>query len=137
MKNLPLQHYEQWPFVRRAVIWLAQAKRSNEIPNRSPGSHEVAYYELSHSIELIIKGVAQHKTGDVPPSIHDKEELSELYKEQCGFSDEELETIKELKELNNGRGGLRYDNEPRAEFLPSTFDQGVKIVERLIEENFQ
>lgn len=137
MKKLPLDHYKQWPFARKTVIFLDAAKTSNEITNRTSGSHEVAYYLLSHSVELAIKAVAQLKTGSLPPTIHDKEELSELFKDQCGFTEEELSTIKELKELNNGKGGLRYDNEVHGEFLPFTFNKGVAIVERLITENFQ
>ncbi len=137
MKNFPLDYYEQWPFIRKAVIFLSAAKTSNEIINRTVGSHEVSYYLLSHAVELAIKAVAQLKTGLPPPRIHDKEELSEIFKEECGFSDAELATIKELKELNNGSGGLRYDNEPQGEFLPFTFEAGIQIVERLITEKFQ
>jgi HEPN domain-containing protein len=137
MKTLPLSHYEQWPFARKTVIFLEAAKTSNDIPNRTVGSHEVSYYLLSHAIELAIKAVAQLKTGSPPPKIHDKQELSEMFKEECGFSAEELITIKTLKELNNGSGGLRYDNEPNGDFLPFTFKEGVAIVERLVIENFQ
>lgn len=137
MKNLPLEHYEQWPFARKAVIFLVAAKTSNEIVNRTAGSHEVSYYLLSHSVELAIKAVAQHKTGSPPPYMHDKEELSEMFKDECAFTDDELATIKELKELNNGSGGLRYDNEVHGEFLPFTFNRSVAIVERLIGDNFQ
>lgn len=137
MKNLPLEHYEQWPFARKSVIFLAAAKSTNETINRTAGSHEVSYYLLSHSMELVIKAVAQLKTGSSPPFLHDKEELSEMFKAECDFTEEDLTTIKELKELNNGSGGLRYDNEVHGEFLPFTFNRGVAIVERLIEDNFQ
>ncbi len=137
MKNLPLEHYEKWPFARKAVIFLSAAKSSNEITNRTVGSHEVSFYLLSHAVELIIKAVAQLKTGSPPPFTHDKEELSEMFKVECGFSVEELATIKELRELNNGSGGLRYENEVHGEFLPLTFNHGVTIVERLIGDNFQ
>ncbi len=137
MKNFPLEYYEKWPFARKAVIFLAAAKTSNEVTNRTAGSHEVSYYLLSHAVELTIKAVAQFKTGIAPPFSHDKEELSEMFRDECGFSEEELATIKELKELNNGSGGLRYDNEVRGEFLPFTFNKGVAIVERLITESFQ
>ncbi len=134
MKKLPLDHYSQWPFARKAVVFLDAAKTSNVITNRTAGSHGVAYYLLSHSVELIIKAVAQYKTESPPPYIHDKEELSELFKEQCNFSAEELVTI---KELNDGSGGLRHENEVHGEFLPFTFNKGVAIVERLIASNFQ
>lgn len=137
MKNFPLEYYEQWPFARKTVIFLAAAKTSNETTNRNTGSHEVSYYLLSHSVELAIKAVAQFKTGNPPRYTHDKQELSETYKDECAFSDDELETIKELKELNNGSGGLRYENQPNGEFLPLTFNKGVAIVERLIVDNFQ
>lgn len=137
MKNLPLDHYSRWPFARKAVIFLSAARNANEPANRMVGSHEVSYYLLSHAVELIIKAVAQLKTGAPPPRIHDKQELSEMFKDECGFSDSELRTIKELKELNNGAGGLRYENEPHGELLPQTFDRGVAIVERLVIENFQ
>jgi HEPN domain-containing protein len=137
MKNLPLEHYGQWPFARKAVIFLGAAKTANEITNRTVGSHEVAYYLISHAVELSIKAVAQHKTGNPPPFIHDKEELSEMFQAECEFNPGELATIKLLKELNNGSGGLRYENEPVGEFLPSTFNEAVAIVERLISKNFQ
>lgn len=137
MKNFPPEYYEQWPFARKAIIFLSAAKTADEVTNRTSDSHEVSYYLLSHSVELIIKAVAQFKTGAPPPRIHDKQELSELFKNECKFTNEELGTIKKLKELNNGSGGLRYENEPVGDFLPLTFNQGVAIVERLITENFQ
>jgi HEPN domain-containing protein len=137
VKHLPLDYYRQWPFARKAVIFLSAAKTSNEPVNRSNDSWEVSYYLLSHAVELIIKAVAQYKTGAPPPHIHDKEELSEMFQDECGFTAEELKVIKELKKLNNGPGGLRYENEPQGEFLPFTFNDGVLIVERLIEENFE
>ncbi len=136
MKNLPLDHYKQWPFARKAVIFLNAAKTLDEPQNRNWDNWEVSYYLISHAIELSIKAVARLKTG-ASPYTHDKQELSETYREECGFSDEELETIKQLKLLNNGRGGLRYDNQIKAEFLPSYFNDAVNIVERLITENFQ
>lgn len=137
MKSLPLEHYEQWPFARKAIIFLGAAKTANEITNRTVGSHEVAYYLISHAVELSIKAVAQHKTGSPPPFIHDKQELSERFQAECEFGTKELATIKQLKELNSGSGGLRYENEPVGEFLPSTFNESVAIVERLITESFQ
>ena len=137
MKNLPLDHYKQWPYARKTVIFLKASQTSEEITNRNAGSYEVSYYLLSHSIELAIKAVAQLKTGLPPPRTHDKEELSELFRDECGFSEQELNTIRALKELNSGPGGLRYENIPRGEFLPSTFNEGVELVERLIVENFQ
>ena len=89
---------------------------------------------LSHSVELSIKAVAQQSSGDAPLWIHDKQVLAEQYKAECSFSDEEIENIIKLKELNDGPGGLRYENSPRGQFLPSTFKLGVKIVERLLEK---
>lgn len=136
MKNLPLDYYRQWPFARKAVIFLNAAKTLYEPQNRSWDNWEVSYYLLSHSIELSIKAVAKLKTGHAPYG-HDKEELSETYKNECGFIKEELEIIKQLKLLNNGPGGLRYDNKIKAEFLPNYFNDAVRIVERLIAENFQ
>jgi HEPN domain-containing protein len=137
MKQLPKDHYNQWPFVRKSLAFLEAAKLLDDPQNRSIDSWEVSYYSLSHSVELIIKGVAQLKTGQEPPREHDKQHLSEMFRKECGFSDDEMETIRQLKELNNGPGGLRYDNQAKGDFLPSTFAEGVQIVERLIEENFQ
>ena len=136
MKNLPLEHYEQWPFARKAVIFLQAAKSSNEITNQTVGSWEVSYYLLSHCLELTIKAVAHYKTSQMPTRIHDNVELADKYQKECNFSKGELNTIHQLRELNNGPGGLRYDNEPLGQFLPSTFNDGVKIVERLL-ENFE
>lgn len=48
-----------------------------------------------------------------------------------------MRVISELSGLNNGSGGLRYDNPVIGEFLPFTFRDGVLIVERLFVENFQ
>ncbi len=132
MKNLPLEHYP--PLARKAVIFLNGAKTLYEIPNRLMGSWEASYYLLSHALELSIKAVVLKETGKRPPFIHDKEILAGKYKAECGFSDEEVNTIIKLKQLNNGLGGLRYDNEPQGQFLPSTFQNGVKIVERLLEK---
>jgi len=44
-----------------------------------------------------------------------------------------METIQKLKELNNGQGGLRYENEIIGDPLPSTFDEGILICQRLLE----
>ena len=136
MLNLPPEHYGQWTHVRKAVAFLSAAKLVDEQENRTVDSWEVSYYLLSHAVELIIKGVAEMKTGERAWG-HDKEELSVKYRKVCTFSDEEMKIIKDLKELNNGQGGLRYENQINGEFLPSTFEGGVKIVERLIVENFQ
>lgn len=133
MKNLALEYYAQFPFARKAIIFLEAAKTAYEIRNRTVGSHEVSFYLLSHSIELSIKAVAKRETGYAPPWIHDKQKLAEEYKNECGFSNEEVEIIMKLKALNDGPGGLRYENNPRGQFLPSTFKSGVKIVERLLE----
>ena len=135
MKNLPLDHYSQWPFARKAAIFLDAAKTANEITDRTVGSEEVSYYLLSHSVELGIKAVANLKTGTMPPRIHDKQELAQMYQRECGFNQDDLDVIGKLKELNNGPGGLRYENEPVGEFLPSLFSEGVRISEKLL-ENF-
>ena len=136
MKNFHLDYYVDYPFARKAIIFLNAAKTLYEPQNRACDSWEVAYYLISHSIELSIKAVAVKKTGKAPFG-HDKVELSEQFREDCSFSDEELQTIKQLKLLNNGKGGLRYDNQRKYEFLPNYFNDAVKIIERLISENFQ
>jgi HEPN domain-containing protein len=136
MLNLPPDHYGQWPHVRKAVAFLNAAKVVDAVENRTIDSWEVSYYLLSHAVELIIKGVAKLKTGDEAWG-HDKEELSTTYRKECGFTDSEMQVIKNLKELNNGPGGLRYENQINGEFYPAVFAEGVQIVERLIEENFQ
>lgn len=131
MKNLPLDHYP--PLARKALIFLNSAKSAEEIPNRRIGSEEASYYQLSQAVELSIKALVKEETGKTPPRIHDKQELAERYRDICSFTDNEVDTIIKLKQLNNGPGGLRYDNEPIGQFLPSTFQKGVKIVERLLE----
>ena len=106
----------------------------DEPTNKRVGSWEVSFYLLSHAVELAIKAVAFKETGQYAQRIHDKEELAQQYRIECGFTEPEIETIIKLKELNEGPGGLRYDNHPKGQFLPSTFKKGVKIVERLLEE---
>jgi HEPN domain-containing protein len=132
MKNLLLEQYP--PLARKAAIFLNGAKVLNGITNRQVGFWEVSYYLLSHALELSIKTIALKETGKRPLRIHDKEILAGKYRKECGFSDEEISAIIELKLLNNGSGGLRYDNIPVGHFLPSTFNRGVKIVERLLEK---
>lgn len=132
MKNLSLEHYP--PLARKAVIFLRAAETTYEVTNRRLGFEEVAYYLLSHAVELSIKAVAQKETGQFPGRTHDKQKLAEQYKNECGFSENEIETIIKLKELNDGPGGLRYDNNPVGQFLPSIFNKGIKIVERLLEK---
>lgn len=132
MKNLPLDYYPS--LARKAVIFLNSAKTAYEITNRKVGSEEASYYQLSQAVELCIKALVRSETGKSPPKIHDKQELAERYRDVCGFSDKEMGTIIKLKQLNNGPGGLRYDNQPIGQFLPSTFQDGVKIVERLLEK---
>jgi HEPN domain-containing protein len=118
-------------------VFLTGAKTLYEPQNRIVGFWFPAYYNLSHALELAIKAVVQKVTGSSAPRVHDKEELAEQYRELCNFTDSEMQTIKELKNLNNGQGGLRYDNDPEGDFLPSTFTASVELVERLIAENFQ
>lgn len=132
MKNLPLEHYPS--LARKAVIFLNGAKTLDEVTNRRIGSWEASYYLLSHALELSIKAVVFKETRKQPSWIHDKEVLAGKYRTECGFSDEEINTIVKLKLLNDGPGGLRYDNDPQDKFLPSTFQNGVKIVERLLEK---
>jgi HEPN domain-containing protein len=132
MKNLPLEHYP--PLARKAIIFLNSAKSAYEIPNRRVGSEEAYYYQLSQAVELSIKALVKKETGKAAPRTHDKQELAEQYQGICGFSGNEIDTIVKLKQLNNGPGGLRYDNEPIGEFIPSTFQNGVKIVERLLQK---
>jgi len=132
MRKIPLKNYP--PFARKAIIFLGAAKTTNEATNRAVGSEEVSFYLLSHAIELSIKVVAQKATGRPPPRIHDKEDLAEQFKKECGFSQNEITTIIKLKNLNDGPGGLRYDNQPVGKFLPATFKKGVGIVERLLEK---
>lgn len=132
MKNLPLENYP--PLARKAVIFYRASQNSHEITNRTVGSEEVSYYLLSHALELAIKAVVFHKIEEEATWIHDKDELANKYQHICKFSKKEREVIHELKELNNGPGGLRYANEPQAEFLPSTFHDGSNIVERLLKE---
>ena len=133
MKNLPLDYYKNWPFARKAKIFLNAAKTSYEPTNRQVGSWEASYYLLSHAVELAIKAVAQLKTDKEPPKTHDKQELSSLYQVECEFTKCEMETIQKLKELNNGRGGLRYENEVIGDPLPSTFNEGILLCHRLLE----
>lgn len=132
MKNLPLEYYP--PLVQKAIIFLDSAKTTHEIKNRKIRSEEVTYYDLSQAVELSIKAVVQKQTREKAPRIHDKEKLAKQYRSICGFTDDEMDTIKKLKLLNNGPGGLRYDNKPIGQFVPSLFKKGVKIVERLIEK---
>src|SRR2546430_14614113 len=98
MKHLPLNHYS--PLARKAVIFLNGAKTLNLTPNMFEGSGEVSYYLLSHSLELAIKAVALKETGIQPSRIHDKELLAGKYKEECNFTNEEIDTIIKLKLLN-------------------------------------
>ncbi len=132
MKNLLPEQYP--PLARKAVIFLNEAKILYETTNRRVGSEEVSFYLLSHAVELSIKSLVVKHTGRAAERTHDKEELAEKYREVCSFSEKEINTIRKLKELNDGPGGLRYDNTPRGQFLPSTFENGVKIVERLLEK---
>ncbi len=132
MKNLPLDYYP--PLARKAIIFLNSAKSGFKITNRQVGSEEATYYQLSQAIEFSIKALVKKETGIAPPRIHEKQILTERYRDICGFSDSEMDTIVKLKQLNNGPRGLRYDNSPIGEFLPSTFNMGVKIVERLLEK---
>lgn len=136
MLNLPPQHYDQWPLSRRALAYLKGAKTITEIHNRTIDFWLVSYYLLSHSVELTIKAVVG-KVQNTTPRGHNIKLLSKQYREICHFTDEEMRVIRELGDLNNGPGGLRYDNPVIGEFLPFTFRDGVLIVERLFIENFQ
>lgn len=129
MKN-PLPEYYP-PLARKAVIFLNAAKSAYEVTNRRVGSEEVSFYLLSHAVELSIKALLKY-TEKSPKPTHDIEKLAKT--KICGFSEEEMTIIRKLKQLNDGPGGLRYDNTPRGQFLPSTFENGVKIVEKLIEK---
>lgn len=132
MKNLPLDHYP--PLAKKAVIFLNAAKTIDEIINRRVGYWEVSFYLLSHAVELAIKAVVFKETGHYAQRIHDEEKLARKYQNKCGFIEPEIKTIIKLKDLNDGPGGLRYDNHPKGQFLPSTFKKGIKIVERLLDK---
>jgi len=71
----------------------------DKIINRSGGSAEASYYQLSQAVELSIKALVKKETGKAPPMIHDKQELAEQYQNICGFSDGEMNTIIKLKQL--------------------------------------
>jgi HEPN domain-containing protein len=131
MKNLPLELFP--PLARKAVIFFKAAKSAYAIENRTVGFEEVSFYLLSHAIELSIKAVAQ-KAGRPTPRTHNKEELADQFSQECGFTEKEIITIRKLKQLNDGPGGLRYDNTPIGNFLPSTFSDGGEIVMRLLEK---
>lgn len=136
MLSLPPSHYDQWPLARRALAYLRGASTVSEARNRTIDFWLVSYYLLSHAIELSIKAVVAKVDGDSPRG-HNISRLARQYRQQCNFSNEELRVIDELSVLNNGPGGLRYDNPVVGEFLPFTFHNGVTIVERLFIENFQ
>ena len=131
MKNIPLNFYP--PLARKAKLFLIEAEKGFDTKNRTVGSEEIIFYSISQALELAIKAVVYMKTGVKPIRIHDKELLANIYQKECNFSNDEKDTIIKLKLLNNGPGGLRYDNQPIGEFKPSTFKKASKIVERLLE----
>lgn len=132
MKKLFSEHHP--PLARKAEIFLNTAKLVDKIDGGSNDFEEATYYLLSQAVELSIKALVKIETGQTPPRTHDKQELAERYREVCRFSDDEMDTITRLKQLNNGPGGLRYDNQPIGQFSPKIFKHGIKIVERLLEK---
>jgi len=136
MLNLPEEHYDKYPHAYRALLFLKGAQEAFEPTNRYIGFWIISFYLLSHSIELSIKAVIKLRL-DEDVGGHDIADLAERYNHVCNFSEDELRTIGEFNDLNNGPGGLRYDNDAQVNFFPFTFRDGVKIVERLFKENFQ
>lgn len=136
MLNLPSQHYDRYPYARRALSFLKGAQTTYEPTNRYIDFWVVSYYLLSHSVELSIKAVIKKKL-ELDTRGHNIISLARRYTQECNFSQDELAVINQLANLNSGSGGLRYDNIVEGDFLPFTFRDGVKIIERLFEENFQ
>lgn len=122
------------PLARKAMIFLKSAVVLNKPNNRGVGLWESSYYLLSHALELSIKSYVLKSTENYSEKTHDIELLSQKYRTVCSFTDNEMDNIRKLRLLNSGSGGLRYNNTIFAEFLPSTFFNGVKIVERLLKK---
>lgn len=116
---------------RKAQLFALTAEKLHEDRDNINDSEEVAYYLISHAIELSIKSIAKRETGNYP-RIHDKIELAERFKNLCNFTQDEILTIQIIKDLNNGVGGLRYDNPPIGEFRPEYFNNAIKVIERLL-----
>lgn len=118
-------------YTQKAKSFLSAA----EIVHKASNDEEttsVAFYLLSHSVELSIKSVAAKSGVMAPPREHDKEVLAERYSTLCCFTPAEIKTITKLKHLNNGAGGLRYANNVRGQFNLELFNEGTHIVTRLL-----
>lgn len=65
---------------------------------------------------------------------HDLKKLSEIYNESSKnkLTIEESVQISMLSKLNEGEGGLRYDNQIEDNFLPSTVKTISTLIKRLV-----
>lgn len=120
------------PLASKALIFLKAAAILRKPKNRVTGLWEASYYLLSHSLELAIKAVVQEATGEQVERIHNIDVLADKYKEVCLLTEADMQTINQFSLLNSGPGGLRYDNLPLTNFLPSTFKKGEEIIEKLL-----
>jgi hypothetical protein len=117
-------------FKKWAKIYLDSAETLHEIENRNPDYWIVCFYLLSHSLELAFKSnlTSQKVWG------HNLKKLAEIYNvsSQNKLSGEEINQVSMLSKLNEGVGGLRYDNKIDDNFLPSTVKTISTLIKRLI-----
>lgn len=116
-----------------AIAFLEASEKLYYIENRFSSWWIPAYYLLYHSLELSIKTslcVAGIEVNDG----HSVDKIINLNKNILKFSEEEVDSIQQLENLNYGRGQLRYPNDPKGEFYPNIFSNCRMIIIKVLKQ---
>lgn len=131
MLNIPPDVYR--PNINLAIYYYLGAKELYTPQNRNPGFWIPAYYLISHALELCFKGYWEYENdADWIDNTHVLSVINSRIT-NLNLSATQVELLAEIDRLNSGRGGLRYHNNPNAEFLPNTFNGAVALFEHTVE----
>lgn len=114
-----------------SVSYLEAADKLYEIKNRFSSWWVPAYYLLYHSLELAFKTCIGNSIQKIP-SGHSISKIYNSYKNILNLSQEEINVLKQLENLNSGKGQLRYPNSPIGDFYPNVFIDCREIIIKIL-----
>lgn len=130
MKNYHPGVYKQK--VSLALAFYLAAIELYDPKNRNFKFYIPSYYLMGHAMELLLKGVWEYENDAIwTQRSHRLTKVYSLIKD-LKLSREDERLLEDYDKLNDGRGGLRYDNEPKKEFFPTLFDGEVELFQKVI-----